>query len=507
MSHLETHTLAADEKPTTQCYVEVPSPVQEFAYGGDDELPPPPILTPEEERRLWRKIDMRFMPIVTLLYLCSFLDRANIGNAKLEGLVTQLDLTGHQYNIALTIYFIAYATFCVPSNLVIKKFRPSRWLPSLTVCWGITTALMGLVKTYPQLVGVRICLGVAESGLVCGIFYLYSLWYPKYMLQTRIAMFWAGAGLSGAFSGLLAFCISFMSGTAGLLGWSWIFIIEGLATVIVGVAAYFLLLDLPETTTYLTPEERSYIIHRKKYDNSSVGEEEHFEIRHLWQALLDWQVWVLSFINLTVLTSIYGVSLFLPSIINGFGFNTTISQLLTIPPYVIATIMVVVCSIWSDRIQMRSPFVMMSLSLSAVGYGINISNAGSGAKYFGTFLVVIGAYSGFPATSSWVPNNTSGHYKRAVAISIDVIFGNIGGIVSSNVFRAQDAPHYKLGHGLELLFIALGLVLTPITVLVYMRINARRDVLQQEASEKGIKYDPKEIRRLGDRAPDFRYTL
>ena len=126
-----------------------------------------------------------------------------------------------------------------------------------------------------------------------------------------------------------------------------------------------------------------------------------------------------------------------------------------------------------------------------------------------------------------VPNNTSGHYKRAVAISIDVISGNIGGIISSNVFRMQDAPHYKLGRksrsiwtvpprhgltcprvdGLELLFIALGLITTPITVLVYMRINARRDALQREANEKGIKYSPEEIRRLGDRAPDFRYTL
>ncbi|TFK86322.1 MFS general substrate transporter [Polyporus arcularius HHB13444] len=476
-------------------------------YGGEDKLPPPPDLTAGEERRLWRKIDMRFMPTMTMLYLVSFLDRSNIGNAKLEGLVTQLNLTGTKYNIALTLYFVAFNVFPVPANLLIKRLRPSRWLSSITIVWGIITTLMGLVKTYPQLVGVRVCLGVAEAGLGCGVFYTLSLWYPRFMLQTRIAMFWAGATFAGAFSGLVAYGISFMSGTGGLLGWSWIFILEGLFTIIVGIFAFFVLPDLPDTAQFLTLEERAFVVHKKKYDNSSVGEQEHFEWRHVKEALLDWQVWALCTINATVTTPIYGIAFFLPTIINGFGFNTTISQLLTVPVYLVAVIMVMVWGVWSDHVQMRAPFVFAGLALSAIGYGINISNASIGAKYFGTFLVAIGGYASFPAINAWVPNNTSGHYKRAVALGVLVTFGNFGGIISGNVYRLQDEPRYRLGHALELLFIGIGLVLTPIVTLTYWKINRKREMLMQEAREKGITYDPDELRRLGDRAPDFRYVL
>ncbi|KAI0696771.1 MFS general substrate transporter [Cerioporus squamosus] len=498
---------ATSEKHQVDASEDADVPLSPGTYGGEDKLPPPPELTAVEERRLWRKSDMRFMPTMTMLYLVSFLDRSNIGNAKLEGLVTQLNLTGNKYNIALTLYFVAFNVFPTPANLVIKRLRPSRWLSSITIVWGIITTLMGLVKTYPQLVGVRVCLGVAEAGLGCGVFYTLSLWYPRFMLQTRIAMFWAGATFAGAFSGLLAYGISFMSGTGGLLGWSWIFILEGLFTIFVGIVAFYLLPDLPHTAKFLTLEERAFVVHKKKYDNSSVGEQEHFEWRHVKEALLDWQVWALCTINATVTTPIYGIAFFLPSIINGFGFNTTISQLLTVPVYLVAVIMVLVWGVWSDHIQMRAPFVFAGLAFSAIGYGINISNASIGAKYFGTFLVAIGGYASFPAINAWVPNNTSGHYKRAVALGVLVTFGNFGGIISGNVYRLQDEPRYILGHALELLFIGIGLVLTPIVALTYWRINRKRELLVRETSEKGIRYAPEELRRLGDRAPDFRYTL
>ncbi|KAF9230452.1 major facilitator superfamily domain-containing protein [Melanogaster broomeanus] len=196
-------------------------------------------LTAEQEVKLWRKIDLRLLPIITLMYLLSFMDRGNIGNAKLDGLMTQLNLTGNKYNIALTMYFIPYSLLEFPSNLAIQVIRPSRWLPALVVLWGLCTMLMGFVKTYPQLVGVRVCLGAAEAGLYPGVAYYLTLWYPKYMYQYRFAMFTGAATMAGAFSGLLAFAINFMNGDGGLEGWSWIFVLEGLATVLVGLVAAF----------------------------------------------------------------------------------------------------------------------------------------------------------------------------------------------------------------------------------------------------------------------------
>ncbi|RPD60526.1 MFS general substrate transporter [Lentinus tigrinus ALCF2SS1-6] len=453
-------------------------------------------MTEEEEKRLWRKIDWHIMPIITIMYLSSFVDRSNIGNAKLQGLLTQLDLTGNRYNIAL----VRLGDLSVA--LVLKKFRPSRWLPGITVLWGITTTLMGLVKNYPQLVGVRTCLGIAEAGLSPGVMFYLSVWYPRHMLHTRMALFWGGATLAGAFSGLLAFVISFMAGTAGLEGWSWIFIIEGMATVVVGIVAFFVLVDFPDTARFLAPEERAFVIHRKKYDCSSVGEDEHFAARHVWEALTDWQVWLLSMINMSVIMPVYGISLFLP-----FGFNATISQLLTVPPYVLAAATVVAWGVWSDRIQRRSPFVLCGQLLCLTGFAINISPAPIGVKYFGTFLVVSGGYGAYPAMTAWISNNVAGQYKRGVAIAIQVIFGNSGGAIASNVYRVTDAPRYLLGHGMEIMIVTVGLTLLPIAVLSYWRINARKERRLREVEEKRVKFSPEEVRKLGDRAPEFRYIM
>ncbi|KAI0816946.1 MFS general substrate transporter [Trametes gibbosa] len=495
------------EKNAADLVVEDVSVKRDLAYGGEDTLPPPPDFTPEQQKALYRKIDLRLMPILTLMYLCSFLDRGNIGNAKLQGLVTQLDLTGNKYNIALTMYFVPYCLFECPANLVLKKFRPSKWLPGITLLWGLIMTMMGLVKTYPQLVGTRICLGIVEAGLFPGVVYYLTLWYPRHMIQYRIGIFFGGATLAGAFSGLLAFGISFMSGTAGLLGWSWIFIIEGIVTVVVGFISFFILVDFPHTATFLTPEERAYVIHRKKYDNSSVGEEEHFEIRHIWETLLDWQVYFHILIYMSIIAPLYGISLFLPTIINGFGFSTPISQLLTVPPYVFATITLLVWAIWSDRIKKRYPFVLAGLTYCLVGFAINISNAPIGVKYFGTFLIVAGSYAGLPGVVAWLGNNLAGHYKRGVGMALHIGIGNFSGAIASNIYRTQDGPRYILGHGIELMFVGIGFVFVPITVLAYKRINARRDALVQESQEKGTRYTPEELRRMGDRAPDFRYTL
>ncbi|PIL28563.1 MFS general substrate transporter [Ganoderma sinense ZZ0214-1] len=488
-------------------------------------LPPPPVLTPQEEARLWRKVDRHIMPILTMMYLFSFVDRGNIGNAKLQGLVTQLDLTGSRYNAALSFFFLSYNVGSIPANLVLKKFRPSRVLPTITILWGIVMCLMGLVKNYSQLVAVRVCLGAAETGLASGAFYYLSMWYPRHMIQMRFGIFWSGATLAGAFTGLVAFGISFMSGTAGLLGWSWIFIIEGMATVVVGVVACFVFVDFPDTARFLTPEERAFVVNRMKFDNSTVGEDEHFALRHIWEALLDWQVWALGLLNMAVIMPVDGISYFLPwvfavlsprrcadmngqsSIINGFGFNTTTSQLLTVPPYIVAIVMVMVWSIWSDRIKRRSPFLFSGLLLCLVGFAINITNAPIGVKYFGTYLIVIGGYAAHPAIIAWLTNNLAGHYKRAVGIAFQGIFGNTGGLIASNMFRSQDAPRYITGHGAEMGFVGMGLVLVPIVVFAYTRANMKKEAKMREAEDRGEKYAPEELKRLGDRAPDFRYTL
>ncbi|CAL1715339.1 unnamed protein product [Somion occarium] len=478
-----------------------------YDFAGESSLPPPPKLTPEQERKLYRKIDLRIMPIVTLMYLFSFLDRGNIGNAKLQGLTTELNLTGNKYNIALTMYFIPYCLVECPANLLVKRLRPSRWLPAITVAWGIIMTCMGIVQNYPQLVVLRVLLGMAEAGFFPGVVLCLTFWYPRHMLQFRVGLFWGGATVAGAFSGLLAFGISFMSGRHGLLGWSWIFIIEGIATVAVGILGFFLLVDFPATASFLTPEERSYIIWRKKFDNSTVGEEEHFALKHVWKAFSDWQIWVHILIYMSIIGPLYSISFFLPSIINGFGFSTAISQLLTVPPYVCATIVTIIFAIWSDRVQKRSPFILASLTMCLIGFSINVSRAPIGVKYFGTFFCVTGSYAAFPGVISWLGNNMAGQYKRATGIALHIGIGNLAGAIASNTYRSQDAPRYIIGHAIALMFVGIGLTAVPLAVTLYIRTNAKREAHLQHLRETGTKYSVKELLQMGDRAPDFRYTL
>ncbi|EKM77200.1 hypothetical protein AGABI1DRAFT_62224 [Agaricus bisporus var. burnettii JB137-S8] len=457
------------------------------------------------------------MPILTVVYLVSFIDRGDDdcpGNAKLQGITTQLNLTGHEYNIALVRWNDGYCVFECPANLVLKRLRPSRWV-SPKIIWMPT--LTRLPNFYPQLVAVRFLLGTAEAGLFPGVVYYLSIWFPRHMLQYRIGIFYGAASMAGAFSGLLAYGIGFMSGTRGRLGWSWIFILEGIATVVVGFCAFFLLVDFPATSKFLTPDERSYVIWRKskspryslQYDNSSVGEEEHFEMRHFWAVISDWQLWLHILIYMSIVGPLYGITLFLPTIINSFGYSPAISQLLTVPPYVVATITMYLWGLYSDKIQKRSPFILAGLICCLIGYAINISNAPSGVKYFGTFFVVTGSYAAFPGTVAWLGNNLAGQYKRGIGMAIQIGVGNFSGAIASNIYRSQDSPRFLVGHGVELMFVGMGLICVPVAVLSYVRINKKRDELQREALEKGEanKYTPQQLREMGDREPSFRYTL
>lgn len=177
------------------------------------------------ERTLLRKLDLHLIPPLALLYLLSFLDRGNIGNAKIEGLADDLYLTPDQYNMCLTVFFFTYAAFEVPSNLVIKRLRPSRWLPGIMVAWGLVMTLMGFVRNYHGLLTARVFLGVTEAGLYPGVSFYLTMWYRREELQLRQALFFCAASIAGAFSGLLAYGISHMRGVAGLEGWRWIFIL------------------------------------------------------------------------------------------------------------------------------------------------------------------------------------------------------------------------------------------------------------------------------------------
>ncbi|KAL2024971.1 hypothetical protein VTK56DRAFT_3670 [Thermocarpiscus australiensis] len=466
------------------------------------------------EKAILRKMDMRVIPMLALLYLLSFLDRGNIGNAKIEGLQEDLKMTDDQYNWCLTSFFFTYAAFEVPSNLMLKKVRPSIWLPSIMVAWGVVMTLMGIVQNFAGLLSARIFLGVAEAGLFPGVAYYLTNWYKREEIQLRQALFFSAASVAGAFSGLLAFAISMMDGVAGLQGWRWIFILEGIATVVVAGLAFFALHDFPGTASFLTEEERAFIIYRLKYQGHSrdashpqIAQADEFKWKYVKQAFLDWQIWVNIFVYWGVVCPLYGISLFLPTIIRQLGYQSSQAQLMTVPIYIAAAILAVIAAYFSDKVGKRSPFIIGFLLMMAVGFSMCIATdptTNPRVVYGGVFVAACAIYPAFPGVIAWLANNLAGSLKRSAGMAIQIGVGNLGGAMASNFYRAKDAPRYILGHGLELGFIGGGIIACLILLVGYSAENKKRASKIEEGALDS--YTPELLSAKGDKAVTFRYV-
>ncbi|KAJ3782682.1 MFS general substrate transporter [Lentinula aff. detonsa] len=471
-----------------------------------------------DERKLLRKIDIALIPWLSLLYLLSFLDRTSIGNAKLYNLEKDLNITDTQYLLALTIFFFSYAIFEVPSNVFLKRLRPSLWLSGLMFCWGIMMTVQGLVHNFGGLMGMRWMLGMFEAGLFPGVNYYLSCWYKRSEFGIRAAIFFSAATVSGAFGGLLAAAISNMDGIGGKPAWAWIFILEGLATVIAGALSFFIIQDFPDTAKFLTEAERTVIVRRLQGDNQFSAAGEKLRMKYIIRSMLDWKTWVGMMVYVGADMPLYAFSLFLPSIINQVRFKATPANLLTVPVYAFACLITCIVGFLADRWGRRGYFNLIFLCLGAAGYIILIASRNPALSYFAVYLATCGIYPVIPNSIAWVSNNVEGSYKRSVTLAMVISFGNINGAVSSNVYRAKDQPWYPLGHGLVLMYIGLGLIASTTFLVLLKRENAKRDrgerneIIGDEKSsghEVNGRYDTvaDAKREKGDEWSGYRYTI
>lgn len=248
-------------------------------------------LTIRQDRELLWKLDARLIPWLCLLYLISFLDRTNIGNAKLDGLLESLHMTGGQYNAALSVFFVSYSLAEPLTNVLLKRLRPSIFLPAIMILWGICMTTMGLVHNWSGLMAARFFLGLAEAGLFPGINYYLSCWYKRSEFGIRAAIFFSAAAVAGSFGGLLAAAITKMSGVGNKKGWAWIFILEGLATILVGILSFWMVFDFPDQATFLSDVDRKRVLRRLKSDQQSSAEHEKFKSAYFWASLKDWKTY------------------------------------------------------------------------------------------------------------------------------------------------------------------------------------------------------------------------
>ncbi|KAL3442660.1 major facilitator superfamily domain-containing protein [Aspergillus insuetus] len=477
-----------------------------------ENCPADPPIDPSLEKKLLWKVDLRLVPPLAFLYLLAFLDRINIGNARIQGLEESLNMDpeGSQYNIALFVFFITYVLFEIPSNMLLKRFAPSTWLSVITCGFGICSMCQGLVRNWAGLVICRVFLGVAEAGLLPGTIYLMSMYYKRHEFQRRFGIWYVSVPLAGAFGGLLAYALAHMDGIGGYEGWRWIFIIEGIVTVVGGVGVKFWLADWPHQAKFLSEAER-VLVQRRISEDTGPGAMDTLDKRALRLIFTDYKIYIGALLYFAIALSGNAVAYFTPTILHHFGYSSLSAQVHSIPIWMVAAVTCVVAGIASDLCRHRYWFIMAGCATTIAGYAILISQSPPGrhrlpmgVQYFALFLVFIGIQIVQPITLGWLSGNLAGHYKRAFGSAIQVSLGNLAGLVASNIFLTSEAPTFVTGFATCFALLVLHALLSSLLAYLMKRENARRD-----RGERDYRFElPEEqLNNMGDCHPSYRFGI
>lgn len=458
------------------------------------------------QRRATLKIDLIVIPILTMFYLLSFLDRANIGNARVAGLQKDLHMTNRQYSTVLTITYVPYIVCELPSNLLLKKVGPHRLLPGIVFAWGLVTAFQGLVHNYSGLIATRFFLGLCEGGLLPGLVLYMSYFYRRDQLQLRVALLFSATSLAGAFSGLLAAAIVNLDGRHGRPGWAWIFILEGVFTSLFGIFAFFVMPSSPRKVLGLSAAETEAINEMLRLDGNDGTGHEPFSWSSVFSAFKAPQVVLLCIPLFFSGVTLFGLAFFAPTIVNSLGYSPIRTQLMTVPPYAVSFVVSLALAYVSDRYKVRGPVLFVTGLIATAGYAIYLTTTDKHTLYGSLFLQIPGVYASAPTLSAWMANNVQPYYKRATAVALAFVFSNLGGIVSTWIF--PDPPRFTTATRLNLAF-AVGLCVFAVIIDLYLIAQNKRkaNILASPDYGRNGEDSAEEQQRLGDRHPKFKYML
>ncbi|KAL2849824.1 major facilitator superfamily domain-containing protein [Aspergillus pseudoustus] len=452
--------------------------------------------SPEEQKRIIRRVDLRLVTITGLAYCVSLMDRTNLSNAAIAGMVEELHLyVGSRYSIVVLMFFVPYIICQPPLTAITKKLGPTYFLGSIVISWGAILIGMGFAKNWNHLVACRVLLGLLEAGYFPGCVYLLSSWYARYDVQKRFSVFYLIGCVASALAGILAFGLMQMDGVQGLGGWRWIFIIEGVITSVIGILAIIFLVDFPERAhkswRFLSEKECAFIVRRINRDRSD-GNAEPFTLKRFLSPALDLKIWGFAMIFFCVTTVSYAIAYFLPIILSvGMGFDTGVSQCLVAPPYVAAGFVMYGTAWAGDKYRTRGPVLIFNALLCIIGLPMMGFAKNNAAQYVGVFFTVAGSNANIPAVMAYQANNIRGQWTRALSSATLVGFGGIGGIAGSLVFREQDKPHYRPG-----IWCAIACNLLLMLIVVVQSVWFRHANKQADQGK-----------RIIEGSPGFRYTI
>ncbi|KAI0534931.1 putative MFS transporter [Xylaria digitata] len=409
----------------------------------------------DAERALRWKQDKRIIPLSAGIYFLCYLDRSNIGNAKIlnastgDDLMTEANISNWEFTIALFVFLVAYGLFEVPSNILLKKLRPSRWIAFLMFSWGALTIGLGGIHNYASLTVVRFLLGVFEAGLFPGLVYYFTFWYKADERSIRVAFILASATLAGAFGGAIAYGIGHINGAGGLSAWRWLFIIEGIPSLISAFFVFFFLPDFPESAKWLTIQERDLAVHRLRLEGSK-GTHKAMTWNDAKETLTDWRLWGHYVIYFGISVPFSSLSLFTPSITAGLGYGDLQAQLMTVPPYAVAYVVQILTSWSADHFNERGLHSAAMALVGAVGFLISAVLPAEAylSRYGGLIIAASGAFACIPPLLGWLSSNIFGTASVGMAIALNIGLGGAPGqIVGVFIYKSNEVKRgYPTGH-------------------------------------------------------------
>jgi sugar phosphate permease len=412
-------------------------------------------------RKLVLKIDMYTIPTVALLYLFCFIDRANIGNARLAGLEKDLGLQGFDYNLVLSVFYISYIIFEIPSNICCKWVGPGWFLPTTSLLFGVASVGTAFVHTKAAICGVRFLLGIFEAGMLPGIAYYLSRWYQRAELTFRLSLYMVMAPLAGAFGGLLASAILKLDHFGGLKEWRMIFAIEGIITIGLALISFVTLTDRPESARWLTQEERDLCAARLKSERVGTTEVlDTMDKTKLRRGMLNPVVLHIAVMFLFNNIIVQGLAFFLPTIVRSIYPDYTVvqQQLRSVPPYVVGAFFTLAFPALSWYLDRRQVLIALSAPLIMIGYIMFLSSKVANVRYAATFLIASSAMVMGPMSNAHISANVVTDTARSSAIGLNVMFGNIGGLIATWGYITWDAPDFHIGNGLNLAAASMMLI-------------------------------------------------
>ena len=389
----------------------------------------PPIVPTDEARSTatMRKVTLRLIPFLLLLYICNLLDRGNVGFTKLT-MQSDLGMTDAAYGFGAGLFYFGYLVFEVPSNLILRRTGARVWISRIMITWGLVSGATMLVTGVWSFLAVRILLGVAEAGFFPGIIYYLTSWFPTQERTRAVASFMAANAVAGVITNPLSGVImQYLDQVGGLHGWQWVFLLESIPSVVLGLCVLFYLTDRPGQARWLNPDERSWLAARMDQ------EEKHREQRHgadFRRALMDPRVWFLILLYFLVAFSSNAGGLYMPELIrNRFpDANQVEIGLLAAAPSVCGLIAMLVNGAWSDRTGKPRLHVAIPALLSSLGWILAAFSSTPVGSLLGLCLGLMGIQSMLAPFWS-LPTSFLSGAAAAGGIALINSMGNIGGLL------------------------------------------------------------------------------